>query len=35
VHGVKTASDRKRPELAKVEAIRGTEEGAAAVKRYP
>jgi exonuclease VII small subunit len=35
VHGVKTASDRKRPELAKVEAIRGTEESPAAVKRYP
>jgi len=35
VHGVKTASDRKRPELAKVEAIRGTEESTAAVKRYP
>ena len=34
-HGVKTASDRKRPELAKVEAIRGTEESPTAVKRYP
>lgn len=35
VHGVKTAPDRKRPELAKVEAIRETEESASAVKRYP
>jgi len=34
IHGVKPA-DKKRPELAKVEAIRGTEEGTAAVNRYP
>jgi exonuclease VII small subunit len=35
VHGVKP-TDRKKPELAKVEAIRGTDENdAAPVKRYP
>jgi exonuclease VII small subunit len=35
VHGVKPAPDRKKPELAKVEAIRGTDESSSAVKRYP
>jgi len=36
VHGVKPAPDRKKPELAKVEAIRGTDEGSGgAVKRFP
>jgi len=34
-HGVKSGFDRKKPELAKVEAIRGTEESNSAVKRYP
>jgi exonuclease VII small subunit len=35
VHGVKP-SDKKKPELARVEAIRGTDENdAAPVKRYP
>ena len=35
VHGVRPAPDRKKPELAKVEAIRGTDENSGAVKRYP
>ena len=36
VHGVKSAPDRKKPELAKVEAIRGTDESSGgAVKRFP
>lgn len=35
VHGVKPATDRKRPELAKVEAIRGSDENSGAVKRLP
>jgi len=34
-HGVKYGPDRKKPELARVEAIRGTEESNSAVKRYP
>jgi exonuclease VII small subunit len=35
VNGVKPAHDRKKPELAKVEAIRGTDESSGAVKRFP
>jgi len=35
VHGVKAGVDRKKPEVAKVEAIRGTDESNAAAKRYP
>ena len=35
VHGVKSALDRKKPELAKVESIRGTDESSGAVKRFP
>jgi len=34
-HGVKSGPDRKKPELARVEAIRGTEESDNALKRYP
>ena len=36
VQGVKPAPDRKKPELAKVEAIRGTDESSGgAIKRFP
>ena len=35
VHGVKSALDRKKPELAKVEAIRGTDESSGGVRRFP
>jgi exonuclease VII small subunit len=35
VHGVNPGLDRKKPEPANVEAIRGTDESSAAVKRYP
>jgi len=35
VHGVKSAPDRKKPEPAKVEAIRGTEESSGDVRRFP
>ena len=34
VHGVKTVLDRKKPEPAKVEAIRGTDESSG-VRRFP
>ena len=35
VHGVKSALDRKKPEPAKVEAIRGTDESSGGVRRFP
>ena len=35
VHGVKSALDRKKPEPAKVEAIRGTDENSGGVRRFP
>jgi hypothetical protein len=35
LHGVKPGPDRKKPELARVEAIRGSDEGSAGVKRFP
>jgi exonuclease VII small subunit len=35
VHGVKSAPDRKKPEPAKVEAIRGTDESSGGVRRFP
>jgi exonuclease VII small subunit len=35
IHGVKPASDRKKPEPAKVEAIRGPDETTGSVKRFP
>jgi hypothetical protein len=34
VQGVKPANDRKKPEAAKVEAIRGTDESSSGVKRF-
>ena len=35
VHGVKPAPDRKKPEAAKVEAIRGTNESSSDVRKFP
>jgi hypothetical protein len=35
VHGVKPAPDKKNPEPAKVEAIRGTDESSSRLKRFP
>jgi hypothetical protein len=35
VHGVKSAIDRKKPEPAKVEAIRGNDESSGGVRRIP
>ena len=35
VHGVKSALDRKKPEPAKVEAIRGTDESSGGARRFP
>ena len=35
VHGVKPITDRKKPEPAKVEAIRGSDESSGGVKRLP
>ncbi len=35
VHGVKPAPDRKKPEPAKVEAIRGTNESSSDVRKFP
>ena len=35
IHGVRSGLDRKRPELAKVEAIRGTDESSGGVRRFP
>jgi exonuclease VII small subunit len=35
VHGVESGADRKKPEPAKVETLRGTEEGSTPIKRYP
>ena len=35
VHGVKTALDRKKPEPAKVEAIRGADESSGGVRKFP
>jgi hypothetical protein len=35
VHGVKSGLDRKKPEPAKVEAIRGTDESSSGVRRFP
>jgi hypothetical protein len=34
-HVVKPASEKKRPELAKLEATRGTEQGSGDFKRFP
>jgi len=35
VHGVKSALDRKKPEPAKVEAIRGSDESSGGARRFP
>jgi hypothetical protein len=35
IHGVRSGLDRKKPELAKVEAIRGTDESSGGVRRFP
>ena len=35
VHGVRSALDRKKPEPAKVEAIRGTDESSGGVRKFP
>ena len=35
IHGVRSGLDRKKPEPAKVEAIRGTDESSGGVRRFP
>jgi hypothetical protein len=35
VHGIKSGLDRKKPEPAKVEAIRGADESSGGVRRFP
>ena len=35
IHGVSSGLDRKKPEPAKVEAIRGTDESSGGVRRFP